>query len=97
MAESMISAADAALLADRNDGMWGGGGAFFWVFALLLLSGGGLEASAIAAPVRMSPPRNSFRMQRITRLHRLEFSRFFSVPQTTITRTRSLLTGRLIP
>lgn len=41
MADSMISASDAALLADRNDGMWGGGGAFFWVFALLLLSGGG--------------------------------------------------------
>ena len=41
MADSMISASDAALLADRGDGMWGGGGAFFWVFALLLLSGGG--------------------------------------------------------
>lgn len=41
MADSMITASDAALLADRNDGMWGGGGAFFWVFALLLLSGGG--------------------------------------------------------
>ena len=43
MAESMISAADAALLANRNDGMFGGGGAggAFWVFALLLLFGGG--------------------------------------------------------
>lgn len=42
MADSMISASDAALLADRGDGMFGGsGGAFFWVFALLLLSGGG--------------------------------------------------------
>ena len=40
MAESMITAADAALLSDRNDGMFGGGGAF-WVFALLLLFGGG--------------------------------------------------------
>ena len=41
MADSMISASDAALLADRGDGMWGGGGAFFWVFALLLLQNGG--------------------------------------------------------
>ncbi len=40
MAESMISASDAALLADRGDGMFGGSGAF-WVFALLLLFGGG--------------------------------------------------------
>ena len=46
MADSMISASDAALLADRGDGMWGGGGAFFWVFALLLLQNGGFGFGA---------------------------------------------------
>lgn len=36
-----LSNSDVALLADRNDGMFGGNGAFFWVFALLLLNNGG--------------------------------------------------------
>lgn len=41
MAESSLTAADVALMNDRDGGMWGGGGAFFWVFALLLLQNGG--------------------------------------------------------
>ena len=39
-----LSAADVALLNNRNDGFgFGDGGAFMWIFALLILAGGGLN------------------------------------------------------
>ena len=40
MADGMMSPAEAELLTNHGDGMWGGGGAFFWIFALLILAGG---------------------------------------------------------
>ena len=39
-----LSAADVALLNNRNDGFgFGDGGAFMWIFALLILAGGGFN------------------------------------------------------
>ena len=40
MADGMMSPAEAELLANHGNDMWGGGGAFFWIFALLILAGG---------------------------------------------------------
>lgn len=40
MENSGLSAADVALLSNRDDGMWGGN-SMMWIFALLILAGGG--------------------------------------------------------